>query len=77
MPLNNDIPSTSEVSSNLPQPLPDSSAGPLIYIHHEYVGKRVGKNFGGIVYYGTVTKYDPDEKDAGKHEVIRIPWIIG
>ena len=52
------------VSSNVCQKPSASSAGPLIYTH-EYVGQRVGKNFDGIVYYGTVTKYNPEEQNPG------------
>jgi hypothetical protein len=55
------------VSSNVCQKPSASRAGPVIHTHHEYVGQRVGKkkHFDGIVYYGTVTKYNPEEQNPG------------
>ena len=55
MPDNRDSLSTTvAVSSNVPQKTPASSAGPVIYTHHD-----------GIMHYGTVTTHNPKEQNPG------------
>ena len=56
-----------EVKENQTSAAPKSGTGckPLNTESHEYLGKRVGKRFDGVVYHGTVTKYEPEERNQG------------